>query len=207
MFQRLDLCCKNSYPSWLPPCLFRAVPSQSYLSCCVPGLSPQFCSQNKTEQSTFRLCIFFPVDYCLLCLGQPHVCVSQYWCPSTSHLLYFLLYKVGNYYFVHWYSVQLYTCALRLIVSHGVVLCCAFLYELYLVWPQDPTPATAQTLALLWAAEEMTVTDSLRARPPFPWGLARLSRPSSSTEDCGRCSFLPAAGRHVTYFRLRRPAA
>ena len=40
------LCCKNYiYPK--SPRLFRAV-SQSYLKCCVPGLSPQLCTQNKT---------------------------------------------------------------------------------------------------------------------------------------------------------------
>ena len=42
--------------SWLLLCLFGAVPS-SYLSC-IPGLSPQFCLQNKTLFSTFWLCIF-----------------------------------------------------------------------------------------------------------------------------------------------------
>ena len=44
--------------SWLPPFLFGTV-SQNYLRWCFPGLSPQFCSPNKTSPSTFRLCFFF----------------------------------------------------------------------------------------------------------------------------------------------------
>ena len=52
-----SLCCKNSYTSWLSPCLIRAAP-QSYLRCCVPGLSPQLFPLNQTHISTFRLCIF-----------------------------------------------------------------------------------------------------------------------------------------------------
>ena len=36
MFRLPGLCCKNSYVSWLPPCIFGAV-SQSDLRCCVPG--------------------------------------------------------------------------------------------------------------------------------------------------------------------------
>ena len=52
-----SLCCKNYYTSWLSPCLIRAAP-QSYLRCCVPGLSPQLFPLNQTHISTFRLCIF-----------------------------------------------------------------------------------------------------------------------------------------------------
>ena len=60
-----NLSCKNSYASWLSPCLFRVVPS--YLRCCIIlGLSPQFCPLNRTQISTFRLCgfsfFFFSVD-------------------------------------------------------------------------------------------------------------------------------------------------
>ena len=52
-----NLSCKNSYASWLSPCLFRVAPS--YLRCCIIlGLSPQFCPLNKTQISTFRLCDF-----------------------------------------------------------------------------------------------------------------------------------------------------
>ena len=47
MFLLPGLCCKNSCISWLSPCLFTAA-SQSYLRCCVLGLSPQFCLPNKT---------------------------------------------------------------------------------------------------------------------------------------------------------------
>ena len=47
MFQLPSLCWKNSYISWLHPCLFGAV-SWSYQRCCVLGLSPQFCWPNKT---------------------------------------------------------------------------------------------------------------------------------------------------------------
>lgn len=43
----LCVCCKNSYISWLPPLTFPAI-SQSYLRCCILGLSPQFWPSNKT---------------------------------------------------------------------------------------------------------------------------------------------------------------
>ena len=47
MLQLPGLCYKNSDMCWLLPYLFRAVP-WSYLRGCVSGLSPQFCSPNKT---------------------------------------------------------------------------------------------------------------------------------------------------------------
>ena len=42
MFQLSGLCFKNSYISWLLPCLFRAIP-YNYLRGCVLGLIPWFC--------------------------------------------------------------------------------------------------------------------------------------------------------------------
>ena len=57
LFWLPGLCCRNSYTSWVPLCLFGVI-SQSDLRCYVRSLSPQFC---QVFDNNFQLlnCTFF----------------------------------------------------------------------------------------------------------------------------------------------------
>ena len=87
-------CGETSCASWLLPYLFGAVP-QSYLTGHVRGLSPQFCPQNKTQFSTFRLCIVFFSQWSLtphrngrqISVSVSHVVLSTTLCAHTDCLL------------------------------------------------------------------------------------------------------------------------
>ena len=93
-FQLPGPCGETSCASWLLPYLFGAVP-QSYLTGHVRGLSPQFCPQNKTQFSTFRLCIVFFSQWSLtphrngrqISVSVSHVVLSTTLCAHTDCLL------------------------------------------------------------------------------------------------------------------------
>ena len=67
IFQLPGFCCKCPHISWLLPCLWSS-PS-GHLRGCLLGLCPQLCLPNKTQFSTFRLCIFISVDNILYQVG------------------------------------------------------------------------------------------------------------------------------------------
>ena len=90
-FQLPGPCGETSCASWLLPYLFGAVP-QSYLTGHAWGLSPQFCPQNKTQFSTFRLCIVFFSQWPLtphrngrqIPVSVSHVVLSTTLCAHTD---------------------------------------------------------------------------------------------------------------------------
>ena len=67
IFQLPGFCCKCPHISWLLPCLWSS-PSE-HLRGCLLGLCPQLCLPDKTQFSTFRLCIFISVDNILYQVG------------------------------------------------------------------------------------------------------------------------------------------